>query len=178
MSLKFLMAGPLLLTGCSLITTPATIPVTPGEAAAGLERFSGRWHVLAADPRHVDRDGQALLIEFRIEPEGTIRERWHAMGRAADSIPEITGERRWVPRADDDARWRADRWWPFSRDERHIVFISADNRHAVLGGKHGRPALILSRDPRVPEWTYTGLVARLAAAGYDVSTLRRIPAAR
>lgn len=130
--------------------------------------MAGKWVVIARLPA---QEGElAPSIDLAMEGN-TIRETYTARGAAAGMpmtrIQEV--------KADDDqpARWSIKDGW-LSSHERWVLYASPSYRYALIGDPQRAFAWVLARDTAVPEWSYSGLVARLAVAGYEVDKLQRL----
>ena len=144
----------------------------PAEPAKGLDltRFLGRWYVIshapAADPRMV-----GAYFEYLPRDGGRIRDTY--AGRRAFDREPVVREREALADPQQPARWRVESGW-FGADERWVLYVSPDYRYALAGAPDLDEAWVLAREPVIPEWSYAGLLARLALQGYDVSRFRRV----
>lgn len=147
------------------------MPAGPA-ADVDLSRYSGRWYVIAHAPASGTRSVGAYF-EYRPLPDGRIDEVYAAREGSFDHAP-VTIER--FVRADPQrpGQWIVHKGW-FSSDEEWVLYVSADYRQAIAGVPDRDEGWILAREPVIPEWTYAGLLARMAMQGYDVSRFRRVP---
>ena len=161
----------LLMAFAAAAPSSAPPPVAAAADSLDLGRFGGRWYVIAARGTGGTHDVGAW---FEYEPIGdlTIRETY---GTRASST---AGEREVSARTGQADPARPSRWifrhgW-FGSEERRVLYVSADYRYALQTDASGRQLWVLARQRQVPEWSYAGLVARLALAGVDVAGLERI----
>jgi apolipoprotein D and lipocalin family protein len=154
------------------LATLSELHGAPVEPAAGIDlaRFLGRWYVVAqapaADPRMVGG-----YFEYLPDEDGQIRDTYSA--RPAFDRPPVVLSRNARPDPAQPSRWTVSSGW-FSSSERWILYVSPDYRLALAGDPDRSAGWILSREPEIAEWSYAGLVARLALQGYDVSRFRRV----
>lgn len=158
--------GVLVLGGIFLLRAAAA----PPTAAAGIDlpRYLGRWYVIARAPGQ--RDVEAYF-EFRWRDDGAIDEWYHA--RSAFDRPPEARARVARPEPGQPSRWEVRGGW-FSSARRLVLYVSPDYRLALAGNSDQSAAWVLARDPEIPEWSYAGLLTRLALQGYDVARLKRV----
>lgn len=151
---------------------PALDSLPVPAANLELQRYFGRWYVIARLPGSGD-GGLGAYFEFTPRADGRVDDIYYTRGKSFDRPHKATGR---VARPDParPARWQVDRGW-FSSEERLILYVSPDYRHAVAGDAARNAAWVLAREPEIAEWSYAGLLARLAMQGYDVSRFRRVP---
>jgi apolipoprotein D and lipocalin family protein len=137
-----------------------------------LARFLGRWYVIAHMPGAA-RENLGAYFEYRRRDDGRIDDVYSRHEQSFDR-PARTDAR--VALADPElpARWKVRESW-LSSSERLLLYVSADYRYAIAGDPDGSSAWVLAREPEIAEWSYAGLLARLALQGYDVSKFRRVP---
>jgi apolipoprotein D and lipocalin family protein len=173
-SWRFRVLGPAAL--CACLVAVAGLRAVPAEPAGSvdLQRYLGRWYVIARAPAEAPHPRQAWF-EHRAREDGAIDDIYSARVGSFEGEP-VTIER--TARADPErpARWLIRTGW-FSSAERRVLYVSPDYRYAIAAGPGQDAAWILAREPVIPEWKYAGLLARLAAQGYDVARLRRVPQA-
>lgn len=146
-------------------------PAADPAAALDLARFAGRWYVIARLPGAAPPEMEAYL-EFQPHADGRVDERYVARpGGFAHEPVSIQRSGRVDPA--NPARWEIDRGW-FRSTERWILYVSPDYRHALTGTPDRDAAWVLAREPVIAEWSYAGLLARLALQGHDLSGLRRV----
>lgn len=146
-------------------------PAGRGVDSLDLARFGGRWYVLAARGSASAHD---IGPYFEYEPIGDreVRETYGALRGAAADGPEVRARTGQTDPA-QPSRWVFRRGW-FGVEERRVLYVSADYRYALQADATGRELWVLARQPQVPEWSYAGLIARLALAGIDVAGLERV----
>ena len=64
--------------------------------------------------------------------------------------------------------------WPFQSDYR-IVYLADDYSQTIIGREARDYVWIMARTPTIPESDYQRLEALIAAQGYDISKLERVP---
>lgn len=156
-----------------LLACGSGLEAVPAETAGLLDlaRYQGRWYVIARAPADAPHP-RGAYFEYRARGEDAI-DGVYASRTSFDHEP-VTEERdaEIDPRA--PAKWRVRTGW-LGTDEQWVLYVSPDYRFAIAGVPARRTAWILAREPVIPEWSYAGLLARLAVQGYDVSRFRRVP---
>lgn len=149
------------------------LQAVPAEPAAALDlaRFQGRWYVIARAPAD-DPHPRAAYFEYRARADGALEGRYSS--RESFEREPVTVERNAQADPKVPAKWRVRTGW-LGSDEQWVLYVSPDYRFAIAGVPARREAWILAREPVIPEWSYAGLLARLAVQGYDVSQFRRVP---
>lgn len=153
------------------VTGLQAIPAEP-VVTIDLARYLGRWYVIARAPAD-DPHPRGAYFEYRAQADGAIANVYSAREDSFEGDP-IVVER--TARADPAraGRWTVRSGW-FASDELWVLYVSPDYRYAIAGAPEGGAGWILAREPVIPEWSYAGLLARLAMQGYDVSVFRRVP---
>jgi apolipoprotein D and lipocalin family protein len=136
-----------------------------------LSRLAGRWYLIARLPGRTGKPDFGAQVEYKV--------REHVVGQAytahTGSLSGPLEQESVEARADGDepGRWRIQQGW-FGGKDRLVLYVSAGYRRAIIADPERENAWLLAREPEIPEWSYAGLLARLAAQGYDVSKLRRV----
>lgn len=138
-----------------------------------LERYMGRWYVIAAIPTFLEKNAYNAIEEYSLNDDGTIDTVFSFREGGFD------GERkRYNPtgfvRSEDNSEWRMQFLWPF-KAEFLIIYLDDDYEHTIIGRTNRDYVWIMSRDPEMSEETYQRLVAFLDERGYDTDELRRVP---
>ena len=159
----------ILLAACDSMPTK-TLPLAP---AVDLARFSGDWHVIAATPTLIDRDAHDAVESYRLEPDGTIATTYTFRDGADGDVKRYTP--RGFPRAGTgNAAWGMQFFWPIKADYR-IAWLAPDYSQVIVAREARDYAWIMARSPRIAEEDLQRHMRFLAAAGYDVTRIRRVP---
>lgn len=73
-----------------------------------------------------------------------------------------------------NAVWGMQFIWPVKADYR-IAYLSEDYGVTVIARQKRDYVWVMARTPQIPEPHYQAIVGRIAAWGYDVARLRRVP---
>lgn len=161
-----------LAAGCALVEKEAP----PAAANFELDRFLGRWHVIARAPGPA-APSAGDYVEYTRPAADRVEERRYAQDIAMSQPAALMGSAAWQVDSAEPARWRSDGAAPWSGAGQVVLYVAEDYRYALIGTTERGEPRVLARDSDVPEWVYAGLVARLAALEYDVGSLQRVPQA-
>ena len=163
------LSGALLLSGCQ-----ASAPPLRAVDHVDLERFMGDWYVIANIPTFIERDAHNAVESYRLEDDGTIATTFTFRKGAFDGPPKRYTPRGFVYDTESNAVWGMQFIWPFKGDYR-IIHLTDDYTVTVIGREKRDYVWLMARTPELSPERYAEAVAVIAAAGYDVSLLQRVP---
>lgn len=162
------------MTGC----TARQPPLEALEREIELERFMGRWYVLAHIPIDnvfaSEADAYNAIEEYELAADGSIRTTYTFRAGAFDGP-----ERRFTPVGHvHDQRtateWRMQFVWPF-KSAYLIAYLDDEYERTIIGVPDRSYAWIMARRPTIPEDEYAELLTVLGSLGYQTDKLRRVP---
>lgn len=158
----------LMLSGCATFATRQ--PLAPH---VDLARYAGRWYIIANIPYFAERGkvGSYFDVSF---PGGKVHDVYVGRSGGFGSKPSRFVMSGYVVDGTGGAYWRESPFWPIYLSYL-ILYVSPDYQTALVGYPGRDYGWILSRQPRMDEATYTSLLDRLSALGYDRTMFRRIP---
>ena len=170
------LAAALLTTGCFTSQGVGPNAAVPLETVpyVDLERFAGAWYVIehiglsAEDGAHDEVETYTLREDGRIDIALTFRD--GAFDGPEKSIPQLG----WVHDPETNSEWRVRPFWPLSLAYL-IIDLDDDYGWTVVGHPSKRWVWIMAREPRLDGRVLRGIRNRLAAVGYDVDRLVRVP---
>lgn len=139
-----------------------------------LQRYVGRWHQIAYYPNRFQRAcTRATTAEYSERSDGTLRVvntcQTDSGEKRAEGVARVVGpgklEVRFAP------AWLS--FLPFVWGDYWIIELASDYSYAVVGAPSRKYLWILARSPALDEATYSGIVERLPARGYDPAKLVR-----
>jgi len=166
----FVLLVTVMLFGCQSKPLP---PVAVAEDV-DLPRFMGSWFVLAHIPLPPEKNGWNGCEHYRLDEQGRVATTF----TFREGGPE--GElKRYTPVAyvtDDpsNAIWKMQFLWPFKADFR-ISWLDEDYQLTVIGRKKRDYVWVMARAPQISEQRWQEIEAFLAAQGYEMTKLRRMP---
>jgi apolipoprotein D and lipocalin family protein len=138
-----------------------------------LERFMGKWYVIANIPTFIERGAHNAVESYRLDADGTIATTFDFRRGAFDGEPVEYTPRGFLRDA-SNAVWGMQFVWPF-RAEYRIVYLAPDYSATIIGRSKRDYVWIMARTPTIPEADYARLAARVGELGYDVAKLERVP---
>lgn len=167
---RWLIVGAVLaLTGCA-----TTMPPLPTVRNLDLNRYMGPWYVIAAIPTFIETGAYNGVETYRLEPDGTIDTVFTFREGGFDGAPKRYNPRGFVRDPVHKSTWGMRFVWPF-KAEFLVTHINADYTQTVVGRNKRDYVWIMARTPEIAAADYDRLVAELAAQGYDVTKLRKVP---
>lgn len=143
-------------------------------ARVDLERFMGRWYVIASIPTFIERDAFNAVESYRLDTDGSIATTFTFRAGGFDGP-----ERRYEPRGfvrdrTSNAVWGMQFLWPIKADFR-IAWLADDYSITVIAREARDYAWIMARTPSISDAAYASAVSFLEGQGYDVRQLRKVP---
>ncbi len=160
-----LLAG---LMGCS------SPPPIQTASHVDLDRFMGGWYVIANIPTFIETEAFNAMEFYRLNDDGTIATTFTFREGGFDGEEKSYHPTGFVVDKDSNAVWGMQFLWPFKADYR-IVFVNADYSHTIIGRIHRDYVWIMARTPSIPADEYQGLLDMIAAQGYDLSQIQKVP---
>ena len=161
------------LAACASTGGTAMPPLT-STATVDLERYMGRWWVIANVPYFAERGKVATADIYALREDGRIANTY-AYRKAFDK-PEKTmsGVATVVP-GTNNAQWRIAFFGGLVKADLLVMEVAPDYSWALIGHPKRKLAWIFSRKPVMDEVLYQDLRQRFAAWGYDPETILKVP---
>lgn len=163
----------MLLAACASTGGTAMPPLT-STATVDLERYMGRWWVIANVPYFAERGKVATADIYALREDGRIANTY-AYRKAFDK-PEKTmdGVATVVP-GTNNAQWRIAFFGGLVKADLLVMEVAPDYSWALIGHPKRKLAWIFAREQTMDEALYQQLRAKFAAWGYDPETISRVP---
>jgi apolipoprotein D and lipocalin family protein len=139
-----------------------------------LQKFMGDWYVIANIPTRLERGAHNAVESYRLEPDGSIATTFTFRDDGFDGEIKRYCPRGFVRDPASRAIWGMQFVWPIKADYR-IVYVSPDYQHTIIGRQKRDNVWIMARTPTIGDAEYEDLRGRVAAEGYDMAELRRVP---
>ncbi len=152
----------------------AAMAEQPLRTAADLEidRFMGRWYVIASIPTPFERDAFNAIEDYVWLGDGKVDTRFTYNKGSLDGPLKVTNTTGYVS-AEDAAIWGMQFVWPFKADYR-IAHVDDAYSVTIVAREKRDFVWLMSRSSQMSEADYAGYVEQIAGLGYDVSRLVRI----
>ena len=163
------LSSALLLAGCQ-----ASLPPLETVERVDLDRFMGDWYVIANIPTFVEKGAHNAVESYRLDDDGTIATTFTFRKGAFDGPAKEYHPRGFVRDTQSNAEWGMQFVWPFKGDYR-IIYLADDYSVTIIGRNKRDYVWLMAREPQLPPDRYDEAVRVIAAAGYDVAQLQRVP---
>jgi apolipoprotein D and lipocalin family protein len=138
-----------------------------------LERFMGKWYVIANIPTFVEKGAYNAVESYALNPDGTIATTF-TFNKGGFDGPLKTHNPKGFVRDSTNALWWMQFIWPIKADFR-IVWLEPDYSITVIARSKRDYVWIMAREPEIPQAKYDEIVAFLGGLGYDTSKIQKVP---
>lgn len=163
--------------GMPSCTTPKSPADDPAAAArVDLARYAGRWHEIARLPAPFQKDNEAAIAEYGMNPDGTISVHNIAV-RPDGRQREIKGSAKVLnPPENTKLAVCFDTWFgpliPVPEEGNYwILHVDDGYQEAIVGTPDRKFLWLLARTPEIPEKRRAALINKAGDLGFDVSRL-------
>jgi apolipoprotein D and lipocalin family protein len=139
-----------------------------------LDRYQGRWYVVAHVPYLLEHGKVASYDEYARRPDGKLKNDFTFRRGDFQSKEQTWHGVAWVVDQKSQADWRVQFQWPFSVGYR-VFELDADYQWAIVGTPNGKLLWFLSRSRQMSGALETKLRGLVQARGLDASKLKRVP---
>lgn len=153
-------------------SAPARRPTTVPHV--DLPRYMGEWQVIAHVPYFLERGKVDTSDIYKLRSDGQIDNIYQFRKRTLDAPLQQWKARAWVVNKESNAEWKLQFLWPLTTTYL-VVDLDPDYQWSVVTIPSRKLIWILARDRTLPDATYTGIVQRLQAAGFETSKLAKVP---
>ena len=175
--LRVMLAASALLLGACASTPPNSNSRADAElklATVDLPRYMGTWYIIANIPYFGERDYVAGRAEWKLRDDGKIADAYVGRKGGFDA-PETRREFIDTVVADTgNAKWSVRLFWPIYVTQL-TLYVDPEYRYTILGYPDKSLGWIFSRSPDMSDATYSELLGRLDAQGYDITRFKRFP---
>lgn len=161
------------LTGCAGFGGPS-LPEISTVQSVDLDRFMGRWYVIAHIPTFIEDEAFNATETYRRRDADTIDTVFSFNNGAFDGKFKTYTPVGTVRPNTGGAIWGMQFIWPFKAEYR-IVWLNADYSVTVIGRDQRDYVWIMSREPNLPDAVRARIERFLIDEGYDLGKLRDVP---
>lgn len=151
-------------------------PPVPRAPHVEVSRFMGPWYVIAVIPTRPERDAVNAVETYTLAADGSIITHFrYRDGESPAKVKEIhaTG---FVRPDTNNAVWGMQFIWPI-KAQYVISWLDPSYQRVIVARDKRDYVWIMARTPTIDDKDYAALTARVAAMGYDLSRLRKVPQA-
>ncbi|MEM1230399.1 MAG: lipocalin family protein [Pseudomonadota bacterium] len=156
------------LAGC---TSPAPLPPV---AAFDLDRYMGRWYVIAHIPPPMTGNAFNAVEEYERVSEQRVDTRYSFNRGAFDGPRKVMHPTGFPGRGDSPAHWGMQFLWPFRADYR-IAWIDDAYQEVIVAREQRDYLWIMAREPLLAPARIEALTERAVAMGYQLDGLEMVP---
>lgn len=164
----------LLLLPLALLAACADNPPLPPVASVDLDRFMGRWYVIAAIPSFPEREAYNAVETYSRMADGRIHTDFRFRKGSFEAEEKALEAKGTVVPGSNNAVWGEQFIWPIQA-EYIIADLDPQYSHVIVARRKRDYVWIMARTPEIPAALYERLKARVAALGYDATKLRMVP---
>lgn len=148
-------------------------PIAP-VAQVDLPRYMGDWYVIAHIPSRPEREAYNAIESYRLDADGRVRTTFRYRDGGFAVPVKTMHPVGYVKPGTANAIWGMQFIWPI-KAEYVIAYLDPGYRQTIVARSKRDYAWIMARTPTIAQTDYDAHVARLAALGYDVAQLRKVP---
>jgi apolipoprotein D and lipocalin family protein len=134
----------------------------------------GDWYVIANIPTFIEKGAHNAVESYRLEADGTVATTFTFRQGAFDGPVKTYTPRGFVRDATSNAVWGMQFLWPF-KAEYLIIYLNKEYTQTIIGRNKRDYVWIMARTPEIPDEDYARLIKDLAAWGYDISKIEKVP---
>ena len=142
--------------------------------AVNLERFMGDWYVIANIPTFVETDAYNAKESYRLDQDGTVATTFTFRAGSFEGEHKTYHPTGYIIDKQSNAVWGMQFIWPVKADYR-ILFVDEAYDQTIIGRIQRDHVWLMARTPEVSDADYQRFLRVIAAEGYDVSKVVRVP---
>lgn len=160
----------ILLAACSVVPSASF----PREDRVDLDRYMGRWYVIAHIPPWVTEDSYNSIERYEQTATGKIATVFTYREGGFEGEKQTMEPTGFVVDGTNNAVWGMRFFWPLKM-QYVISHVDPDYSTTIVAREKRDYVWIMARTPRIDDATYQELVGRVQDLGYDIDNLRKVP---
>lgn len=149
-------------------------PALASTAQVDLERYMGRWWVIANIPYFAENGKVATADIYGLLPDGKIDNVFAYRKRFGEPEKQMKAIARVYPNTNNN-HWQVRFWGGLIRAELLILDVSPDYQWALIGNPDRSLAWVFAREPMMDDAKLAELQEKFRAYGYDPASIKRVP---
>ncbi|TAL83022.1 MAG: hypothetical protein EPN74_15170 [Rhodanobacter sp.] len=158
------------LSGCASSNLKPIQPV----AKVDLNRFMGRWYVIASIPSFLENEAYNATETYRITPKGTIATTFRYHNNAFSNPVKTIHSTGFVRPDTGNAVWGIQIIWPI-KAQYLVAYLNKDYSQTIIARDKRDYVWVMARTPTLSPADYDALMGRVKKLGYDMSGMRKVP---
>lgn len=159
------------LSGCNSFVQHDPLPTV--DRRVDLERFMGKWYVLASVPTALDREPYNAVEIYERADRG-IRITYTFNSGGFDGELKTLTSSAMVDNPGINTDWEVTYTWPVKGDYK-ILYLEPDYSVTIVGHPNRKNVWILGRSTSIDPTFYSDLILFLQDLGYHIGKIRRVP---
>jgi apolipoprotein D and lipocalin family protein len=155
-------------------TKRAGLGPLPVQATVDLERYMGKWYVIANIPYSAEKGKVGSYVEYLPRTDGRMDDLYFFRKKDFDAPIQQWSGVAWVIDSSTNARWKAQFIWPF-RFDYLILETAPDYSWAMVGHPSRDLAWIFQREASMDPALYQQLLAKFNVLGYEANRIQKVP---
>jgi len=159
-------------SGCGVNT--GGFPPLETVERVDIARYMGKWYEIAKYPVIFERGCSGVTAEYALRDDGTVGVLNACRGSDGRTVNNTIEGFASVADPNTNAKLTVYFFYPFGAPY-WIIELDENYQYAVVGDPTRTYLWILSRTPTLDEATYSDILSRLPARGYDPAKLEKMP---
>jgi len=139
-----------------------------------IPRFMGTWYVIANIPTFIEEGAHNATESYELDKDGNIEITFRYNKDSFDGPVKEYHPKGFIYDKNSNAEWRVRFLWPFLADYL-VIDLADDYSFTVIGVPSRKYLWIMARSKTMDAKTYANVVERIAAQGYDISKIQKVP---
>jgi apolipoprotein D and lipocalin family protein len=161
------------IAGCGML--PENSVPLETVASVDIQRYMGKWYEIAKYPVIFENGCFGVTAEYTLQPDGSVRVENICRGADLTTITNRIEGFATVADATTNAKLTVYFFYPFGAPYWIIDLDQVNYSYAVVGDPSRTFLWVLSRTPTLDPQTYSEILQRLPAKGYDPARLELMP---
>ena len=157
-----------------MLSACSSAPTIPTAKSVDLPRFMGDWYVIANIPTRLEVGAHNAVESYRLDKDGSIATTFTYRDGAFDGPEKVMRPRGFVREGTGNAIWGMQFIWPIKADYR-IIYVDSAYSRTIIGRIDRDYVWLMARTPQLPDADYQHFLELIAAEGYDISKVQKVP---
>jgi apolipoprotein D and lipocalin family protein len=162
---------PALLIALAACSSPPPIRTA---TAVDLERFMGDWYVIANIPTFIETNAYNAMESYRLAEDGTVATTFSFRKGGFQGERKTYHPTGYIIDTQSNAVWGMQFIWPIKADYR-IIYVDDAYNYTIIGRIQRDYVWLMARTPQLPDADYQHFLELIAAEGYDISKVQKVP---
>jgi apolipoprotein D and lipocalin family protein len=162
---------PVVLLALAACSSPSPIRTA---TSVDLERFMGDWYVIANIPTFIETNAYNAMESYRMAEDGTVATTFTFREGGFEGPRKTYHPTGYIIDTQSNAIWGMQFVWPIKADYR-ILYVDSNYSQIIIGRIDRDYVWLMARTPQLPDADYQHFLELIAAEGYDISKVQKVP---